>query len=296
MPTAPHRVRRRTCRTRRPRPHRRHGIGTALACAALGATALTAAPTATAAPDAPTTVQVKPDLKVYYTAAAGQANDVTITYAFRDDGSYGGLYDFTVDDRVPLTAGEGCAHPDPADRTKVVCTVPPPGDSASDLEKLVADTGDGNDRVTVDPGNNAYLTLHGGKGDDTLKANGYVTIHGDAGADRTTGGGGAWGEGAFGGAGDDTMTGCASSCDGGTGDDTLTGTDRPNSLTGGDGKDTVHGKAGKDDIRGGRGDDKLYGDRSDDTMYGNSGDDLLRGGAGRDKLSGGPGRDKVHQD
>ncbi|MFD9076797.1 calcium-binding protein [Streptomyces lasiicapitis] len=285
MPTARH-------RTRRTRPL---GLATALACAAgIGTATLTAAPAATAAP-APTTAQVKPDLKVHYTAAAGQANDVTITYKFRDDGSHSGLYDFTLDDRVPLTAGAGCAHPDRADRTKVVCTVPPPGDSASDLEKLIADTGDGNDRITVDPGNNAYLTLHGGKGDDTLKANGYVTIHGDAGADRTTGGGGAWGEGAFGGAGDDTMTGCASACDGGTGNDTLTGTDRPNSLAGGDGNDTVRGKAGKDDIRGGRGDDKLYGDRSDDTVFGNSGNDLLRGGAGNDKLSGGPGRDDVRQ-
>ncbi|MFD5702876.1 calcium-binding protein [Streptomyces lasiicapitis] len=172
---------------------------------------------------------------MHYTAAAGQANDVTITYKFRDDGSHSGLYDFTLDDRVPLTAGAGCAHPDRADRTKVVCTVPPPGDSASDLEKLIADTGDGNDRITVDPGNNAYLTLHGGKGDDTLKANGYVTLRGDAGADRTTGGGGAWGK-------DDIR--------GGRGDDKLYG-DRSD--------DTVHGNSGNDLLRGGAGNDKLSG-------------------------------------
>ncbi|MCF3121148.1 calcium-binding protein [Streptomyces arenae] len=284
-------------RTLRPRVIRPLGVAAALACTA-AVTGLTGTPAVAAAPTA--TVDAVSGSRLSYEAAPGQVNDVTVTTRYRQVDEWEGVYDVTIDDRVAITAqqGSGCTHPDSADRTRVTCTIAAPGDRASDLITLGLHLGDKNDKATIAPGNHAYLQIHGGAGNDTLKGDGSTAQYGEDGDDRLDNGGGVYGEGSFGGAGDDTLTHCVHDCDGGAGNDTLYGDagGDGHTLTGGDGDDTVHGSADGEKILGGRGNDKLYGGAGDDTIYGNSGDDLLHGGAGQDFLSGGPGTNRVYQD
>lgn len=69
---------------------------------------------------------------------------------------------------------------------------------------------------------------------------------------------------------------------GGDGDDRLSGNRLGNTLRGGRGSDTLLGLAG---------DDRLFGDRQNDHLKGAAGDDLLDGGPGRDRLQGMTGDD-----
>ncbi|MEU6819503.1 calcium-binding protein [Streptomyces atriruber] len=273
------------------------GVAAALACSA-AVVGLTGTPSAAAAPAA--TVEAVSGSRLQYEAAAGQANDVTVSVRYRPDGENDGIYDVTIDDRVAITAarGSGCSHPDDADRTVVLCSISTPGDRASDLFTLGAYLGDKDDSISVASGNKAYLQFHGGAGNDTIKGDDSTAVYGEDGDDRLRHGGGVYGEGLFGGAGNDTLTDCNSDCDGGTGNDTLRAVRGSGdyTLTGGDGNDTVYGSGDGDKILGGRGNDKLYGNAGNDTVYGNSGDDLLHGGTGNDTLSGGPGTDRVYQD
>jgi serralysin len=263
-------------------------------------------PTAHAATAASATAVVA-DHKVSYTAAAGQTNRLTVSWALgeTDPGSQLADYLFTFDDTVRISLGAGCVRPDAGDDTKAVCTVAEPDFEASDLDSLIVDLGDGDDTATVAAHSGAYTRIYGGPGRDTLTGHGRDVLYGQDGDDHLSGGGGAYSEGAFGGAGNDTLTACGYTCHGGAGNDSLHGglseknaeyTDYGNALYGDDGNDKLYGNAGSDLLQGGRGNDTLYGGTGDDKLYGNSGDDLLHGGAGADSLSGGPGSDRVHQD
>ncbi|WP_369247296.1 calcium-binding protein [Streptomyces sp. R41] len=275
----------------------------ALALAAV--CAAVAVPTAHAA-TAKSATAVSTGQKLYYTAAAGQTNHLKISWALgaTDPDSQLADYIYTFDDTVKISLGAGCVRPDASDDTKAVCTVTEPNTSASDLDTLIVDLGDGDDTATVDPDNSGYSRIYGGAGNDTLTGHGVDVLYGQDGNDHLSGGGGVYSEGAFGGAGNDTLTSCGYTCHGGAGNDTLRGgisesnaeyTDYGNALYGDDGNDKIYGNAGTDLLQGGRGNDTLYGGTSDDKLYGNSGDDLLHGGAGNDYLSGGPGSDKVYQ-
>ena len=81
--------------------------------------------------------------------------------------------------------------------------------------------------------------------------------------------------------------------EGGAGNDfirTGAGDDR---IEGGEGDDTIHAGAGRDYVNGTRGNDRLYGESGHDTVYGGDGDDLVEGGTGDDYLEGGRGRDHL---
>ncbi|MEO1210338.1 MAG: S8 family serine peptidase [Cyanobacteria bacterium J06638_20] len=69
---------------------------------------------------------------------------------------------------------------------------------------------------------------------------------------------------------------------GGDGNDRLSGNRLDNRLRGGRGRDTLSGLAG---------DDRLFGDRQNDDLSGDAGDDSLGGGQGRDRLLGMTGND-----
>ncbi|MET7981361.1 calcium-binding protein [Streptomyces sp. NPDC005281] len=276
----------------------------ALVAATAAVSAAVVAPTASAATAASATA-VSTGQKLYYTAAAGQTNHLKISWALgaTDPDSQLADYIYTFDDTVRISLGAGCVRPSSGDTTQAVCTVTEPNTSASDLDTLIVSLGDGNDSATVDPGNVGYSRIYGGTGNDTLTGHGRDVLYGQDGKDHLSGGG-VYGEGAFGGAGDDTLTSCGYTCHGGAGNDVLSGdvseadgsyVDYDNSLYGDDGNDTIYGNAGADLIQGGRGNDRLYGGSGNDKIYGNSGNDLLHGGPGTDTLSGGPGTDHVYQ-
>ncbi|MFF9039616.1 calcium-binding protein [Streptomyces sp. NPDC014892] len=266
---------------------------TALTLALTGAL-FAAAPLAQAAP-ASTASLVHEQGELWFKAAPGQANRLTVSAKIVERTEWEADYVLTFDDRYAITlAAKECAYPNPADRTVAECAVPiPMGSDDSDIYDV--SVGDGNDTVTVAAANSAYAAIHGGSGNDVLLGNNSVVLYGENGDDRTDGGGGVWGLGSFGGRGNDTMTGCAYACHGGADHDTLTGDARGNGLYGDSGNDTLRGRAGADALYGGKGNDRLYGEDGNDKLYGNSGDDTLYGGKGTDALSGGPGRDKLHQ-
>ncbi|MFJ9035046.1 calcium-binding protein [Streptomyces sp. NPDC102406] len=252
---------------------------------------------------------------VAYTAASGQANQAVVT-ATGADGSADITY--VIDDVVPVDAGDGCAYPDAADRTKVRCTVTTL-ESQDPYATLELHLGDGNDVVrydnatgqtyhfaSVDLGAGAdRLTdtgsvdgnsVRGGAGDDIVTVGVAAVVLGDDGADTVHAGGGE--AVVQGGLGNDTLDadGDSSSVAGGPGNDVIHGGADDQNLSGDDGNDQIHGGTGNDFLYGGKGDDILYGNSGDDTLYGNSGNDKLYGGPGRDTLSGGPGTNVVHQD
>jgi Ca2+-binding RTX toxin-like protein len=85
---------------------------------------------------------------------------------------------------------------------------------------------------------------------------------------------------------------------GGPGNDFITGAGQPIfadgriiDLEGGDGDDDIVGTGQSDTLVGGRGRDEIWGGNGDDVIVGDSGDDYLSGGAGSDYLDGGDGSD-----
>jgi serralysin len=220
---------------------------------------------------------------INYNAGDGEANDVTITQG-------AGPRDFVIDDVVPIQAGEGCAHPDEGDLTRVVCTVAPVDEGHA---YFYIDLGDMND--TLEASSSESGEVSGGPGDDTIAP--------------------AW-PGNFGGLygdeGDDTLSG-ATEMNGGDGNDTITGPKNTDTNVYGDagrdtittfgGDDTIYGDEGledwpgyDDEIRAGGGNDRMWGEDGDDALYGEAGDDTISGGAGEDIIDGGPGNDEETQD
>jgi Ca2+-binding RTX toxin-like protein len=141
--------------------------------------------------------------------------------------------------------------------------------------------GIGNELANVLVGNDAINTLNGLDGNDTIHA-------------------GA-GDGAFGGAGDDTLlaqnaAGQWSYLYGEAGDDILTGGAGADAFFGGEGNDTITGGAGDnyiwgDDFSVGSGNDIIHGGEGYDYIVGGGGDDLILGNGGNDSLNGGAGND-----
>ncbi|MDX2569788.1 calcium-binding protein, partial [Streptomyces scabiei] len=233
--------------------------------------------------------------ELWFKAAPGQANRLTVSAKIVERTEWEADYVLTFNDRYAITlAAKECTYPQPADRTVAECAVPIPMNS-DDTDIYDVGLGDGNDTVTIAAADSAYATIHGGAGDDVLLGNRSVVLQGEDGDDRIDGGGGVWGLGSFGGRGDDVLGDCSYACHGGADDDTLTGGAESDGLYGDSGDDVLRGRAGADALHGGKGDDRLYGEDGDDRLYGNSGDDVLYGGSGRDTLSGGPGRDRLHQ-
>ncbi|MER7026542.1 MULTISPECIES: calcium-binding protein [Streptomyces] len=261
----------------------------AAAALALVLTAGAAAPSAFAAAPQATAAVAGNGRELAYTAAPGQANDVTVTETYDGDDRTRLIY--VIDDRVPVTAGQGCTHPDAADATKVRCTVGTV-ESQSPYAALTMDLGDRDDRLalTNTAGETYFFNrILLGAGNDTATTGGRAdgsTVVGGAGDDRITVGEAAT---VLGGEGRDTIeaNGDSALAQGGAGDDVLKGGPGDQDLSGDDGDDTIYG---------GPGDDILNGGAGDDILYGNSGNDHLYGGPGKDQLSGGPGEDVVQQD
>lgn len=111
-----------------------------------------------------------------------------------------------------------------------------------------------------------------------------VVAYGGAGDDALTGGNGA--DLLCGQAGGDTLLG-------GLGDDTLNGGGGDDRLLGEAQNDRLNGGAGRDWLDGGAGDDLLSGADREDTLLGNAGNDTLKGGLGDDQLTGGSGNDAL---
>jgi serralysin len=72
---------------------------------------------------------------------------------------------------------------------------------------------------------------------------------------------------------------------GGTGNDTITGNFAANYIDGGAGSDTLYGGTGNDLLYGGLGNDGLYGGVGNDFLYGGLGGNTLDGGAGDDNIN-----------
>ncbi|MFG2023042.1 calcium-binding protein [Streptomyces sp. NPDC048825] len=264
------------------------GAGLALPTA-LATTAGAAAPSATAA------VNFN-GRELSYTAAAGQANQVTVTESFTSDTDL----TYVIDDAVPINAGNGCSYPDSADDTKVSCTVETV-DSQSPYDSLVMDLADSDDVLSFHNKSDQAFYTNGidlGTGDDELTDISGVdanAVWGGVGDDTITVGEAGL---AFGGEGNDTLYGIGDGAiaAGGAGNDLLRGSAGDQNLQGDDGHDKLYGGDDGDHMQGGRGNDVMYGEGGPDFMWGNTGDDELYGGAGTDTLSGGAGRNIVVQD
>ncbi|MFF5718229.1 calcium-binding protein [Streptomyces buecherae] len=273
---------------------------TAALTLALG-TATLAVPAAAQATTASTASVVHEDGELWYQAAPGQRNELTVREKIEDRGEFESYYVLTFHDRYDIAidasaaSADECAYPTPGDRTTVRCAVLIPQNS-DDSDSYDISLGDLDDTATLEPDSHAWAGVYGGRGNDVLRASASAMLYGEEGDDRLDGGGGPFGFGSDGGPGDDTLTHCGQDCFGGPGNDALTGTDEDNTLHGDDGADVLRGGGGADVLYGGRDDDRLHGEAGNDTLWGNSGDDVLWGGQGTDKLSGGPGRNELHQD
>lgn len=155
--------------------------------------------------------------------------------------------------------------------------------SQSDVQRIEADLGDGNDTMNIGGAIGAYVV--GGIGNDTI-------IGGD-GNDTLTGGGGK--DYLDGENGDDRLNGYGGNdwILGGAGNDRLYGGDNNDMLNGGANVDRLFGESGVDTLIGGTSNDKLYGGGSNDQLTGNDGNDILDGGTGDDVLSGDGGNDTI---
>ena len=241
-----------------------------------------------------------------FTASDGQANRLTVRVdqgEVEDEHYY---YVYTLDDVYPIVAGDNCEHPDPADSTKVVCTL----EVYDSRDPYV--TGrfllrDGNDTLTfhndsqqayytnefwLGPGNDKALTRQPGGGVDGSG------VWGQDGNDNLTTGSVGDSGGAYGGNGRDIIHAHDGSTwvRGGNGDDKLYGDDAHQSINGDDGNDLIDAGGSGDTLYGGKGDDTIHGRAGADQIFGNSGNDRLYGGPGNDTISGGPGKNVIKHD
>jgi Ca2+-binding RTX toxin-like protein len=260
---------------------------------------------------------------VVFLAAAGEANDVEVTFEGED---------VVVTDRVRLVAGRGCAVVEP---TVVRCTRI---DERWHGFKIFL--GGGNDRVNIrawhdtmlfgGPGNDRLVGsrgrptwFHGGAGRDVMvggaDSDRFLEGHSRNGSDTMLGGSGAGEE-----TGPDSVYYGARRSpvradvegdrdDGAPGErdrigssvGSLVGGDGPDVLVGGPGDDALDGRDGRDDLRGSTGGDTLDGGGGRDTLRGGVGDDMLNSGlyldwdpandpeSDRDRVFGGPGADAI---
>jgi Ca2+-binding RTX toxin-like protein len=197
-----------------------------------------------------------------YTAAAGEANDVTV--------AQNGILQRVTDSGATITPGLGC-----------VSVLPSVVDCLGVLN-LGFNTGDLDDTVAVAV--SLVSTIDGGAGNDILVGNsGIDVLDGGNGDDLLDGGSGA-----------DLLNG-------GSGNDTVSYATRGAGVTADpdgladDGEALELDTVGTDveHLIGGNGNDTLTGSSQDNTLIGNVGNDTLNGGAGADTLDGGLGADTM---
>ncbi|MBM2614744.1 calcium-binding protein [Actinoplanes sp. LDG1-06] len=256
---------------------RKRWIGLAAVAVFISATAVPAE-AATAAGVA----QVLSPYVVQYAAGQKAVNAVVVTRSGRT---------VTIDDRIPVRAGKGCAAVK-GDSTKVRCTT---SQTPNQVRVFTYDLND-----TVINKSDLPLTANGGPGSDKLLGgpkNDFLQgdVFGQAGAGNDS----IWGYGGvdflIGAGGDDSING-------GDGNDYidiyLTGPGNPynpiasyghDKLYGSNGDDWLLGGAGNDLLSGGAGNDNLDGGTGDNTFYGGDGNDQMEATTGADKFFGGPG-------
>ncbi len=219
---------------------------------------------------------------VSYAAAAGEANDLTVSGSA---GSFG-----LVDLGAALSVVSPCSL---VDVHSASC-------AAAGADSVVASLGDGDDQVTVTAG--APADLNGGAGEDHLTGGSADdNLQGGDGNDRLDGGLGA--DTLDGGAGHDVAdyslrtSPVGVSLDGDRNDGEASENDAVLSsveeILGGSAGDVLAGNDAGNVLRGGAGDDNLSAGAGDDVLDGGAGDDTLRGGAGADSFAGGDGSDTV---
>lgn len=208
---------------------------TATLALALGGAAL-AAPAAQAAATTSGSL-VRQDGELWYKAAAGQTNHLTVSEKIESRGDYEEYFILTFHDDNDITidaqAAEWneCVYPSADDHTTVQCAVLIPQNS-DDSDSYDIDLGDGDDTVKLGADSSAYAGVHGGAGDDVLQGSAADVFWGEDGDDTIDGGGGIMSFGAYGGEGDDTITNCTGECHGDAGNDTLSGNGEDNILWG----------------------------------------------------------------
>jgi hypothetical protein len=201
------------------------------------------------------------------TAAAGEANQVTITQeivGFR-------RLRIVVRDEAPVQAGPGCERLDDRTAACVAGAIGP------------VHLGDGDDWIDSPHGD-----VYGGEGADILTARYGGAVKGNDGDDVLIGNRGE------GGRGDDLLV--VTTGLGGAGNDILRCLPPSNAfcqLDGGLGDDVLTGGTGMDQLLGRRGNDIMHGAANSDRLAGGPGDDRLAGGAGRDQLEGDSGADRL---
>ena len=161
----------------------------------------------------------------------------------------------------------------------------------SEARTLIIDGGKGSDTITVDERVANSLRITGGEGDDYIIAGSGNDTVFDNFGSNTINGG----------AGNDIIVahgldvgpreGYINRLEGGAGNDYLEGSNGSDFLSGGEGNDTLYGLGGNDELHGGAGKDYLDGGKDSDILYGDAGHDSLVGGQGDDKLYGGEGDD-----
>jgi hypothetical protein len=139
--------------------------------------------------------------------------------------------------------------------------------TGADAAAIILRLGGGNDRIEVSTDVDVRFTLEGQDGNDFLES----------------------------GAGDDTIRGGEGRdyIDGFSGDDEIDGGDGHDVIYAGDGNDTVAGGSGVDYLEGGAGDDTLLGGRDHDILSGGDGADRLDGQGGDDAIYTGAGSDRA---
>ncbi|MFF7392135.1 calcium-binding protein [Streptomyces scabiei] len=277
-----------------------------LVVAATAASAVTVA----GGPASAATGVSKSGTSVVVNAAAGRANNITV--------SLSGSNVVIQDTADTLTAGLGCTL---QVNGSVACPV------SLNTDTVVVNAGDGNDIITKtgnvrgdlkgesgndvinggpSPGSNI---LNGGTGNDTL--NGGVTFDlliGGTGADRLSGGGGVSDIASYLESTSGVVVDIDNAADdgiGGEGDNVLTdveivyGSPFGDTLTGGTAGDVLSGFGGNDLLVGGTGNDTLVGGVGSDSHSGGAGNDTLDavdGVFGNDSLNGGTNTDTCRAD
>jgi hypothetical protein len=223
---------------------------------------------------------------VYYIAAAGERNDVTVSRGY-------GMQTTVItvhDDGAAVALGEGCARVD--DHT-ARC-------SSGRITVIEARLGDENDELhDIRADNVVRVRGFGGAGDDLLMATGELdggggrdVILGGPGYDVITDGDRPGAAGELG-PGPDVL-------DGGPGRNMIDYSQRTAPIILDLGKSARGGERNEgdaitnfDDAAGGSGDDRLTGSAGPNYLAGHRGDDKLTGLAGRDDLLGGAGRERL---
>jgi Ca2+-binding RTX toxin-like protein len=212
---------------------------------------------------------------LYYTAAPGEVNNLSITFG-------NGVYTLHDSGAPTMTVAPGCS---PAPQ-EVRCPY-------GTFKSISVDLGDQNDVENSATLLFTPVTVHGGTGNDTISTGGGADyLDGGPGNDTLDGG---WG--------DDTLDGGvgADVLRGGPGFDTVTYADRVAPISASIDGVANDGEAGEGDniatdvegLVGGSAGDTLIGSNAANVLTGGAGDDTISGLGGDDTIDGGPGADHI---